>query len=168
MPTAVVPDWTGCGHEDAMITPSLSISIDRTSLSLGALVLYGSNGGGTLAVSRFVEPGQVARIVYAPDVPGLSGSIPLASSYQQAVLSFDAFPADAATEAIAQAAIGDLRAALAQFSYQVTTIVSGSQNVWACDTGSISLANPEGRTYADLANLNPTYAVTIPCKPMTP
>jgi hypothetical protein len=147
-----------------MTDPTLMISIDRTSLSLDPLVFSGSPDGTVLGVVSYQPPGLQRRITYAPDSADVDGSEAVASAWQQALLSFDWVRDGGATETQVQASYLEVAAALAQFSYPVTTQVSGAPaQVWAADSGSLA---PAARTYVDLVNHNPVYSVTIPVRPI--
>lgn len=75
--------------------------------------------------------------------------------------------ATAANETSAQSSYATVAAAIGQHSFTVTTQVSGAPaQVWSADRGSIQLAGSGGRTYIDLMNANPEYAVTIPVYPI--
>lgn len=147
-----------------MTAPTLTITIDRTSLSLSPLVISGSLDANELGIVNFRPPPRQARTTYAPDSVDLDGSEPIATAWQQSLLNFDWMPDQAASETDVQASYVEVCAALAQFSYAVTTQVSGAPaEVWTAERGSIT---PPQRDYVDLAYLRPVYAVTIPVRPI--
>lgn len=142
---------------------TLVISIERTSLGLGALVLSAADDGTPLGVTGYTEPAVQPRISYAPDSAYVSGSMPLAITWQQTILGFDVSATEAVTEAESRALIAELRAAVSQRSFTVTVTVDGAPSeTWTCHTGSLQ-ATP--RTYFDLENHDPVWAVTIPAHP---
>lgn len=147
-----------------MTDPTLTISIDRTSLSLSALVFSGSLDGTVLGIVNYQPPAFQMRVNYAPDSADVHGSEALSASYQQALLSFDWMRDASTTETQVQAAREEVRAALAQFSFTVTTQVSGAPaEVWSASPGSLT---PPARTYMDLTHLTPVFGVSIPVYPI--
>ena len=142
---------------------SVTITIDRSSLSLADLVLAGQGTTETWGIATYRTPGKVARISYAPDADNIHGSIPVAASWQQGMLSFTAFPTVADTAARV-AALAELEQALGQFAYTVTVTESGTSEAWAANMGSIELAGD--RTRSDMEQNNPLYSVTIPVYPI--
>ena len=146
-----------------MTTPALTVSIDRTSLSLAALVASGTNDATVLGVTGYSEPGAVPRVTYGPTSAYLHGDKPLAWSYQQGVLQLE-IVARASTETAAQALYDALAAAITQWpSYAVTTVVNGVTKVWTCYPGSLV---PAERTLVDLRNHDAAWAVSLPCYPV--
>lgn len=147
----------------AVVDPTLTISIDRTSLSLSPLVLSASLGT-TLGIVGYQAPALAWRLGYLPDSDDVHGSELQSAAYQQAILGFDWVRDGGATETQVAASYAEVAAAIGQFSYTVTTQVSGAPaQVWSADPGSMP-ASP--RSYPDLVNRNPVYAVTIPVYPI--
>lgn len=146
-----------------MPEPTLTISIDRTALALTPLVLSGRDDGSPLGVTDFTEPGRQPRIVSISS-DHQHGDNPLRWSYQQAVLTFSAFP-EADDEATAQAALEELRAAITQgLRYEVTVTISDAPpKVWTCNPGTLS---PPSRDYLNLKHHFPVWSVTLPCHPI--
>jgi hypothetical protein len=144
---------------------SLTISIDRTSMSLSALVLTGHDDPArVLSVSGYREPPTQARITYAPTGDG-HGDIPLAWSYQQTLIGFNVFDESQDGETEARARIAELAAALGRLSYSVTiTVDDADPETWTCDPGSIAAA--DDRTTSDLQTHTNVWAVTIPAYPI--
>ena len=151
-----------------MAEVSVSVTIDRTSLGKADLTYTATPGDGVLGITAFIPPGRVQRITYAPDVPGMDGSLALAKSLQQALLGWSVVTDGAMDEAAIAAAIAELEEALDQFPrYLVTTQVGNAPaEVWSADPGSVALADSSGRTFVDLSNLDPVYSVTIPVFPI--
>ena len=152
----------GCNVSDPV---SLTISIDRTSMSLTPLLLTGHDDASrVLSVSDYSEPPLQARITYAPDGDA-HGSMALGWSYQQTLLGFSVFKESAASETAARAAIAELAAALGRLSYTVTiTVGDAAPETWTCDPGSIAPAG--GRSFNDLKTYDNAWAVTIPAYPI--
>lgn len=148
-----------------MTVPTLTITISRTSLSLSPLVLSGSIDANELGIVNYQPPARLANNTYAPDSVDVDGSEPIASSWQQSLLNFDWMPDQATSETEVQTSYADVVAALGQFSYTVTTQVSGAPaEVWSANRGSVT---PPPRDYVDMAFLRPVYAVTIPVYPVS-
>lgn len=146
-----------------MTDPTLTISIDRTSLSLSALV-FSASLGTTLGVVDYQPPATQWRLSYAPDSINVHGSELIGAAYQQSILGFDWVREAGSTETQVQASRVEVAAALAQFSFTVTTQVSGAPaEVWAADPGS---QVPSARTFENLMNRNPVFAVSIPVYPI--
>lgn len=143
---------------------SLVISISRTSLSLSALVLSGNNDATSWGVTDYQEPARQARVLYGPDSAYVHGSQALAWSWQQTLLQFTAVTDRAASEAASRVLFNELLAAVTQFSYTATVTVSGAAQTWTCQPGSIAPLG--GRSYADITDHNPSWAVSIPCHPV--
>lgn len=149
-----------------MTDPTLTVTIDRSGMpgSLSPLVFSGVRDSTVLGIVGYQPPATQWRIGYAPDAADVHGSEPVSAAYQQAILGFDWLRALGSTETQVQASRKEVEAALAQFSYTVTTQVSGAPaEVWAADPGS---QVPSARTYVDLANRSPVFAVTIPVYPI--
>ena len=151
-----------------MTAPTVSISIDRTSLSLAPLTFSGTRVGATKGIVRYIEPALIERPTYMPDSDSVDGSEATSSAWALAILGFDWFPIGAANETAVQAARNEVRAALAQFGFTITTQISGAPaEVWtAAARGSMALGGSDGRTYVDLTFLQPVYSVTIPVHPV--
>lgn len=150
------------------MTTAVTISIDRTSLSLSALAFSGSlSGGTTRGIIKYIPPAKIQRRVYATDSSSVNGSELLTKAKQQAILGFDWYPIGAANETAVQAAFAEVEAALDQFEFEVTTQISGAPaQVWSADAGDIQLGGSDGRTYVDLNHLCPIYSVSIPVYPV--
>lgn len=150
------------------MTVSLTITISRTLLpgSLSPLVLSGVVDANAIGITRYSPPALQQRLTYAPDSADVHGSELIAAAYQQSILGFD-FVTNTSSESTQQTSLATVVAALGQFTYTVTTQVSGATaQVWRADPGDIRLAAADGRTYSDLTYANPEYAVTIPVYPI--
>lgn len=144
---------------------TLLISINRTSLSLGPLVLSGSNDANPIGITDYTEPAMLRRTTYAPESAYEHGSTPLASVWQQTILGFEVSTTEAATEAASRLLIAELLAAVSQFSFTVAVAVDGAPTeTWACNPGSMQPAG--SRTFSDLLRHNPVWSVTIPAHPV--
>lgn len=147
-----------------MTDPTLTITISRTSLSLSPLVLSGTYDSNALGVTNYQPPAEVPRYGWAPDSADVNGSELISVALEQANLSFDVVTDQATTATVSQSLRDQVRAAVGQFSFTVTTQVDGAPaEVWSASRGQFS---PAPRTYEDMANHNPTYSVTIPVYPI--
>jgi hypothetical protein len=150
-----------------MTDPTLTISLSRSVAAGGptALAFSGALDATALGIVRYQPPARQSRVTYAPDSVNVHGSEAIGAAWQQAILGFDWMLDGATTEAAVQAAYAAVVAAIGQFSYTVTTQVSGATaQVWAADMGS---ATPPARSYVDLAHPNAwVCAVTIPVYPI--
>lgn len=148
------------------VDPTLTVSIDRTSLGKDPLVFSAALADGTaLGLVGYQAPANIARVTYAPDSDHVHGSEATGAAWGQAMMGVDWMCDDAADETALQAAYADVVEAVGQFSYPVTTQVSGAPaQVWAADMGSVT---PPERTYVDLANPDAlVVAVTMPVYPI--
>lgn len=147
-----------------MTAPTLTISIDRSSLSLSPLVLSGTNDSNDLGVVNYTPPAKQKRLGQMPDAPDIDGTEYVSSSYQQSRLNFDFVTDKATSETELQALEDELAAAIDQFAFVVTTQVDGAPaRAWSANSGDLI---PPSRTYTDLANHNPVFAVSIPVFPI--
>lgn len=144
---------------------TLTITISRTELSLSPLVLSGSDDANPIGVANFVEPARQARVKWAPSSDDVHGDVALSSSFQQAIIGFEAFTDQAASEAASRLLLDALWAALSQFAFTVTDVVDGAPGrVWSCNTGSMVPTGP--RSYLDMQGHNAVWSVSIPCHPI--
>lgn len=63
------------------MTVSLTITIDRTSLSLSPLVLSGSDDATVLGITAYQPPSLQARNTYMPDSVDVHGSESIGSAW---------------------------------------------------------------------------------------
>lgn len=143
----------------------VTISIGRSSMpgSPAPLVFSATYDGTALGIVSYQPPADVPRYTYAPSGGSANGAELVEVAWEQTNLGWDWIADEATTGADVQAAYLEVRAALEQFSFPVTTQVDGAPaQVWAADRGGM---NPSPRTYEDLANRNPVYSVTIPVYP---
>lgn len=143
------------------VTPTFTFSIDRTSLSLSALVLSAAAGASTLGIVSYREPARERENTYAAG----SSYAPRALLASQAAPTFHSLllVPQVASQSAEDVAIAAFLAAINQFSFTVTSVRNSSSRTWTCEPGSMTPAND--RTRIDLAYLKPLWAVTIPCGP---
>lgn len=147
-----------------MTDPTLTISIDRTSLSLDPLVMLGHGTDAGLGVSRFTEPGSVSVVTYAPE-SAYVGPVALATKMGDATLAFDVFPYAAPTEAVARTWIRELAVAIQRLRYPVTvTIGDADPEVWTCKPGSVVPIS--SRDLVNLRHRDPVWSASLPCHPI--
>jgi hypothetical protein len=140
-----------------------SLSIDRTGLSLSALVFTGADGD-TRGLVELGEPARLGRVTYAAPSPWLHGSQSIAGVWEHTNLNA-MVRLEAASAAALQTLKDELVAAVGQFSYTVTTTVNGVVKAWAADMGSVSLAG-DSLSYENLRRNVEVYRVTIPVYPI--
>lgn len=146
-----------------MIDPTLTISISRTELSLAPLAFSASLDGTVLGVVDYTPPDFRMRNVYASS-DTFHGAERTASSLEQSSILFRWIRVGATTEAQIQTSRNEVATALRQFSYKVTTQVSGAPaEVWDADPGTLLGGS---RNLVSLKHLVPVYAVEIPVYPI--
>jgi hypothetical protein len=147
-----------------MTDPTLTIIVSRTLLGLDPLEFSARLDGTTLGIVQFQPPASQSRNTYMPDSVDVTGSELIGSSEQQAIIGWDWVREIGSTETQVQASRLEVRAAIRQFAFTVTTQISGAPaEVWSADPGS---QVPSARDYTNLANRNPVFAVTIPVYPI--
>lgn len=149
-----------------MTAPTLTISIDRTSLTLDPLVLTGHiDEDRVLSVSDYQEPAMQPRIQYAPSSDDVSGEMPLGWVWQDSILGFNVFSDASSTEADMRSKVAELVAAIARLSYETTVTVNDAPpEVWTCRPGSVAPVG--GRSLVDMRLHNPVWSVAIPVYPI--
>lgn len=142
-----------------MVNPTLTFTIDRTSLSLSPLVLSAASGVSTLGIVSYREPARdrdntvAGGSSFAP--PALLATMPAPSFHTLLLVP------QVASQSAEDTALAALYAALGQFTYTVTDARNGSSRTWTAQPGSLSPTNDRSRI--DLAYFKPLWAVTIPC-----
>lgn len=111
---------------------TVSVTLDRTSLSLAPLVITGSAPAGDgffLTMGGLAEPAFDVRATYAPDSAYVAGSQLLA-----AVLTASTLPLGIGVKATTHAGLDTLKTELSnatwQFDYEVTLDVEGVTTTW--------------------------------------
>ena len=141
---------------------TLTISVDRTSLSLGPLVFSANDDANVWGIMPgYQQPGLVPETRVASS-PLTHGEVATRFKWQQALHQFDAFP-NVASAAALTAAKAEVRAALGRLSYSVTVTENGQATIWDCQPGSFM---PSPIDYPELDALHPAFAITIPCHPI--
>lgn len=146
-----------------MPDPTLTISIDRTVLSLSPL-LFVASGDGQLGVTDYREPALQPRLRVAPPSDFIHGEIPLAWSYQQTILEWS-FATFGTTEVESRVLVAEVRAAVTQaLSFPVTVTINGVAETWSCNPGQVTAEG--SRTYENLRDSDPSWLVSLPCYPI--
>ena len=148
------------------MTSTFRVSIDRTSMGLGPLVMSGDDDLDTvLSVISYQEPALQARVKYAPSSDWVHGEMALGFTWQQVMLNFEIATLDAASEAASREAIAELMAAIGRLSFKTTiTVNDAAPEVWSCQPGS--LAPVSDRSFNDMVNHDPSWALSIPAYPV--
>lgn len=139
------------------------VSIDRSSLSLAALVV--SDDGATYQIKQdgLTRPGITWRLTAAPDSADVHGTEYVAAVKEQTSLPLDVIVKAASSAALDTACVA-LEDALSQFSYPVTVTVDGVAKVWSSSPAAWSYSRP-----TDLAEVQQHFTVmtlTIPVYPI--
>ena len=141
---------------------TLTVSVDRTDLSLSPLVFSASDDGTPWGIlPGYQMPGLVPQVRTAAS-DFTHGEVATSWKWTQARIAFDAFP-DAASGAALLAAVDEVRAALGRLSYSVTTTWNGSALTWAAMPGA---CEPSGVDAPELDANQPVYSITIPVYPV--
>lgn len=142
---------------------TLSITIDRSSLSLADLSLTDTPGGAFwLPEDALQRPAKAWRRTYAGSSPWLHGSTLTAAVLEQSTLPFTIYT-QAASAAALDMQMDELEAALSQFTYDTTVTVNGVAKTWACDPGDIGW----GEVDSGMARVHMARAsVSIPVYPI--
>ena len=117
-----------------------TVSIDRTSLSLGALSI-GTDRTGTycLTINGLGDPEMVWRFGTMPNSDAIHGREVTSAALEQSSLALEVAvqgttSSDLRTKRVA------LTTALSQFTYTVTVTVDGVAQTWACDPANWSVS----------------------------
>lgn len=150
------------------VDPTLTITIDRSGMpgALTDLVLSARLDGADFGITSYSPPDFESQNTYAADSPYTHGSEVAASKIAQGFLTFAWVPVSATTTAEVQVARDEIKAAIRQFSFLVTTKEGlAPAEVWAADPGSQRLAGGS-LTRMVIKHLVPVYVVTIPVYPI--
>jgi hypothetical protein len=112
----------------------ISLTFDRTSLSLPPLVVTSNPHGTTLHIPEdgLTWPAFGTRRTYAPDSPHEPGRVLLAAVADATELPVTIY-AHADTTAALEVAQAELEAACAQWSYDLTLTVDGAAHVYRAE-----------------------------------
>lgn len=147
------------------MTAAASVSIDRTSLSLGALTI-GDNPGDAycLTPTGLGDPEMVWRVASMPDSASIHGR-----EITAAALEVSSLPIEVVVSGSSAANLRANRVALtnavSQFTYTTTVTVDGVAQVWLCEPGNWSVTGGVVR-HAHQTELLQVLTVTIPVHPI--
>lgn len=157
-PTQLVPDIFGLTVDWGAGPVGLSVTFDGSDIEissdLGAAYQFADDG--------LVMPAKQARIRYAADSDWTHGSVALASSWQQSLLTLRV-RVEGSSETDLASKVAELEEAIGQFSYDVTVTRDAQTSTWRADQGSMSL-DQSRRFYSD--QFVEVWAVTIPVYPI--
>ena len=144
---------------------TFKVTIKRTSLGLGDLVIDGSeNGTSDIGLVTWTEPAMRAQVAYAPDGAFTHGSTALGWRWQQTALNFDVCPLGATSETQARSLYAELLAALTQWRFTLHLDAAGApRESWTCDPGSIQQGP---RTFIDIEHSSPLWECSVPADPV--
>jgi hypothetical protein len=142
---------------------TVSVSIDRSSLSLAALVA--TDDGATYQIQQdgISRPAITWRKLAAPDSADVHGTEYIAAVKEQTSIPLNVIVKSASTSAL-QMAIDDIEAAISQFSYSVTVTVDGAAKTWAASPAAWSFSTPI--TPGQVAQFFTLMTITIPVYPI--
>ena len=141
---------------------TFDISLDRTSLSLAALVLHGERQDGWCLMPGRQMPAQVPQTLYASS-PLTDGATATHSTWQLAFMSGDVVLSGAASSAARADAIAELRAALSRLSFSLTATWGGVPEEWVTE-GRCTMT-PSPLTYLSVTREEPIYSLNLPVRP---
>lgn len=136
-----------------------SVSIDRTSLSLSALVIADDGATYQLGKDGLGEPNMTWRITSMPDSNDIHGSEPVTAVKEATSLPLTVI-VKAASSAALKTATTALTDALSQFAYTATVTVDGQSDVWQCSPASWARSNAVQP--GEVAQFFKVLTVTIP------
>lgn len=141
---------------------TLTVSIDRTDLSLSPLVFSAVEDGTTWGIlPGYQMPGLVPQVRTATS-NFVHGEVATGWTWTQARITFDAAP-DVESAAALLAAVDEVRAALGRLSYSVTTTWNGAAQTWTAMPGA---CQPSTIDAPELDANQPVYSITIPVYPV--
>jgi hypothetical protein len=141
---------------------TLTISIDRTDMSLTPLVMSADTSADAIGIASYTEPALLVEISYGDASGNYDGEYPLRWRRPNTFHRFDVITDLATTEAFSQAAMLALVAATSRLRYLTTVTIGNSVKVWTCFPASFSA--PE-RTLNDVRDHDVLWTVTLPCHP---
>jgi hypothetical protein len=143
------------------------VSIDRTSLSLSALVIADAStplATYVLTGSGLGRPAVTWRETYAPDNPYISGRTLLGAVKEQSSLPLEVL-VQASTSAALDTAVQELADAVWQFSYDVTVTIDGLAKVWTCTPAAVAPSSGNEVAVKWLQHID-VLQLTIPVYPI--
>lgn len=143
---------------------SAEISIDRTSLGLGPLVIAGDGSAPySLTVRGLGRPVVTVRYTFADESPHLESSLLTQAVKEQTALPLEVL-VQADSAAALEAAIAELDAAVWQFSYETTRTVDGVATTYQSKP-TVSQVVDGVTLYAHVGEFFEVVSVVIPIDP---
>ena len=143
--------------------PSISLTIDRTGMSLANLVFSGANGT-ALGLISLQEPVMLARTEYAASARFIHGSFPVASTWDHSAI-VATVELKYSTASALRTGYLELVAALNRITFPVTITKNAVAVSWTGERGSLALAS-DSLTRHDLERTTELYRLTIPVHPI--
>lgn len=142
---------------------TVTVSIDRTSLSLSALSI--TDDGATYQISQdgLSRPGVTWRMAAVPNSADTHGTEYVAAAKEQTSIPLEVI-VKAASSAALNTAVEALLDALSQFSFDVTVTVDGVAKTWAASPASWAPKAAAGP--AQVAQHFEVLTVSIPVYPI--
>ena len=145
-----------------------SVSIDRTSLGLSALLIVSADTDPTatyvLTKKGLGRPAITPRETKAPDSPDMNGSVLLNVVKEQSALPLEVL-VQSDTAANLDAAVQELADAVWQFRYPTTVNISGVSKVWSCTPSAVAPSSG-GEDDAQWLQFVDVLQLTIPVYPI--
>ena len=145
------------------MSDSFDISLDRTSLSLAALVLHGDRQDGWCLMPGWQIPGLVPNNAYASS-PNTHGAVATHATWQLGFMSGDVVLVGAANATDRANQVAELRVALSRLSFPLTQDWGSHSEEWT--TQGFSTITPSPLTYISVSRDEPVYSLTIPVYPL--
>jgi hypothetical protein len=139
-----------------------TVSIDRSSLTLAALVIADDGATYQLTKDGLGEPGISWRTTSMPDSQDVHGSEPLSHVKEQTSIPLEVMVKAASSSAL-KTAVTALKKALSQFSYPVTVTVDGVADTWSASPASWSRGTVQP---GQVAQFFTVLTITIPVYPI--
>jgi len=148
------------------MTSLATVSIDRTGLSLSALVIE-TSGAGTYVMDQggLGRVGTTPRDTLATDSPFIHGHTRVASVLEETTLPL-VVRVQSTTSALLNTAVTALETALHQFVYTVTVTVDGIARVWTAYPATIGAV--DGLVaYERVTDFYEVLSISIPVYPVS-
>lgn len=142
-----------------------TVSIDRSSLSLAALVIDDTTAAPYMLMGDGLgRPAITWRLLPMPDSNDVHGTEYVAAVKEQSGLPLRVM-VKADTAAALDSAVTALEDALSQFTYSVTVTVAGVSKVWSCSPASYGLDVGQVEFWKVQQNYE-VLTITIPVYPI--
>lgn len=139
-----------------------TVSFDRTSLSLSALVASGAGPTYRITEEGLGRPAVTWRFSAMPDSPNVHGTERTGAAKEESSLPL-VIDVYSDTTAHLETACDALEAALSQFTYDTTVTVDGAAKVWSCSPASWATGAIRAE---DVNSFLRTYTINVPVYPV--